>query len=39
MRFGVFLLAGRFPGQDDNAALRRALDVVLAAEAAGFDDA
>jgi alkanesulfonate monooxygenase SsuD/methylene tetrahydromethanopterin reductase-like flavin-dependent oxidoreductase (luciferase family) len=39
MRFGVFLLAGRFPGQDDTAALRRALDAVEAAEAAGFDDA
>jgi alkanesulfonate monooxygenase SsuD/methylene tetrahydromethanopterin reductase-like flavin-dependent oxidoreductase (luciferase family) len=39
VRFGVFLLAGRFPGQDDTAALRRALDAVEAAEAAGFDDA
>lgn len=39
MRFGVFLLAGRYPGQDDGAALRRAMDAVLAAEAAGFDDA
>jgi alkanesulfonate monooxygenase SsuD/methylene tetrahydromethanopterin reductase-like flavin-dependent oxidoreductase (luciferase family) len=39
MRCGVFLLAGRFPGQDDGAALRRAADAVVAAEAAGFDDA
>jgi alkanesulfonate monooxygenase SsuD/methylene tetrahydromethanopterin reductase-like flavin-dependent oxidoreductase (luciferase family) len=39
VRFGVFLLAGRYPGQDDGAALRRAMDAVLAAEAAGFDDA
>jgi len=39
MRFGVFLLAGRFPGQDDGAALRRARDAVVRAEAAGFDDA
>src|SRR5438094_221716 len=39
MRFGVFLLAGRYPGQDDGAALRRALDAVTAAEQHGFDDA
>lgn len=39
MRFGVFLLGGRFPGQDDRAALRRARDAVAAAETAGFDDA
>jgi alkanesulfonate monooxygenase SsuD/methylene tetrahydromethanopterin reductase-like flavin-dependent oxidoreductase (luciferase family) len=39
VRFGVFLLAGRYPGQDDGTALRRALDAVVAAEAAGFDDA
>jgi alkanesulfonate monooxygenase SsuD/methylene tetrahydromethanopterin reductase-like flavin-dependent oxidoreductase (luciferase family) len=39
VRVGVFLLAGRFPGQDDGAALRRSLDAVLAAERAGFDDA
>jgi alkanesulfonate monooxygenase SsuD/methylene tetrahydromethanopterin reductase-like flavin-dependent oxidoreductase (luciferase family) len=36
---GVFLLAGRFPGQDDNVALRRTLDAVLVAEEAGFDEA
>jgi alkanesulfonate monooxygenase SsuD/methylene tetrahydromethanopterin reductase-like flavin-dependent oxidoreductase (luciferase family) len=39
VRFGVFLLAGRYPGQDDGAALRRSLAAVRAAEAAGFDDA
>ncbi|OLF10553.1 monooxygenase [Actinophytocola xinjiangensis] len=39
LRVGVFLLAGRFPGQDDGTALRRARDAVVRAEAAGFDDA
>jgi alkanesulfonate monooxygenase SsuD/methylene tetrahydromethanopterin reductase-like flavin-dependent oxidoreductase (luciferase family) len=39
MRFGVFLLAGRFPGQEDRDALRRACDAVVWAEQAGFDDA
>lgn len=39
MRCGVFLLAGRFPGQDDGDALVRSADAVVAAEAAGFDDA
>lgn len=39
MRVGVFVLAGRFPGQGDGAALRRARDVVVSAEEAGFDDA
>lgn len=39
MRFGVFLLAGRFPGQDDGDALDRSAAAVVAAEAAGFDDA
>jgi alkanesulfonate monooxygenase SsuD/methylene tetrahydromethanopterin reductase-like flavin-dependent oxidoreductase (luciferase family) len=39
MRCGVFLLAGRFPGQDDSDALARAADAVVAAETAGFDDA
>jgi alkanesulfonate monooxygenase SsuD/methylene tetrahydromethanopterin reductase-like flavin-dependent oxidoreductase (luciferase family) len=38
VRFGVFLLAGRFPGQDDDQALRRSVDAVLCAEAAGFDE-
>lgn len=39
MRLGVFLLAGRFPGQSDRDALRRASDAVVWAERAGFDDA
>ncbi|WP_083752691.1 LLM class flavin-dependent oxidoreductase [Actinosynnema sp. ALI-1.44] len=38
MRLGVFLLAGRFPGQDDRDALGRASDAVVWAERAGFDD-
>lgn len=38
MRLGVFLLAGRFPGQDDRDALARACDAVVWAERAGFDD-
>lgn len=39
MRLGIFLLAGRFPGQDDGDVLRRTSDAVVCAEAAGFDDA
>ena len=39
MRVGVFVLGGRFRGQDDRSALLRARDAVVAAEAAGFDDA
>jgi alkanesulfonate monooxygenase SsuD/methylene tetrahydromethanopterin reductase-like flavin-dependent oxidoreductase (luciferase family) len=39
VRVGVFLLAGRFPGQDDRAALLRTRDAVVAAETAGFADA
>lgn len=39
MKFGVFLVAGRFPGQDDEEALRRSMDAVQCAEVAGFDDA
>ncbi|PRX49348.1 alkanesulfonate monooxygenase SsuD/methylene tetrahydromethanopterin reductase-like flavin-dependent oxidoreductase (luciferase family) [Prauserella shujinwangii] len=39
MRFGIFVLAGRFPGQDDEQALTRSLDAVVRAEEAGFDDA
>ena len=38
MRLGVFLLAGRFPGQSDQDALLRSLDAVVWAEQAGFDD-
>lgn len=38
MRFGIFLLATRLPGQDDAAALARTVDAAVAAEHAGFDD-
>ncbi|MFI0351381.1 LLM class flavin-dependent oxidoreductase [Actinomadura sp. 9N407] len=38
MRFGIFLLAARYPGQDDAAALARTVEAALAAERAGFDD-
>ncbi|MFC5744079.1 LLM class flavin-dependent oxidoreductase [Actinomadura rugatobispora] len=38
MRFGIFLLAARFPGQDDAAALARTVEAALTAERAGFDD-
>ncbi|GAB3497014.1 LLM class flavin-dependent oxidoreductase [Amycolatopsis cihanbeyliensis] len=38
MRFGIFLVTGRFAGQDDAAALRRSAEAVVAAERAGFDD-
>lgn len=38
MQTGVFLLAGRFPGQSEQAALDRAVDCALAAEETGFDD-
>lgn len=39
MRFGVFLLAGRFSGQSDSDALNRSMAAVQWAEATGFDDA
>ncbi|TDV48674.1 LLM class flavin-dependent oxidoreductase [Actinophytocola oryzae] len=38
MKAGVFLVAGRFPGQDDSEVLRRSVDAVVCAEAAGFDE-
>ncbi|GAA4100452.1 LLM class flavin-dependent oxidoreductase [Actinomadura miaoliensis] len=38
VRFGVFLLAARYPGQDDAAALARTVEAAVAAERAGFDD-
>ncbi|MFV2174817.1 LLM class flavin-dependent oxidoreductase [Actinomadura sp. LOL_016] len=38
VRFGIFLLAARFPGQDDAAALARTVEAAVAAERAGFDD-
>jgi alkanesulfonate monooxygenase SsuD/methylene tetrahydromethanopterin reductase-like flavin-dependent oxidoreductase (luciferase family) len=38
LRFGVFLISGRFPGQRDADVLRRSVRLALAAERAGFDD-
>nr|WP_285500789.1 LLM class flavin-dependent oxidoreductase [Actinokineospora sp. NBRC 105648] len=38
MNIGVFLLAPRFPGQDDQTALRRAVDIAHAAERSGLRD-
>ncbi|MCP2334964.1 LLM class flavin-dependent oxidoreductase [Actinomadura rupiterrae] len=38
MRFGVFLLAARFPGGSDADALDRTVAAAVAAEDAGFDD-
>jgi alkanesulfonate monooxygenase SsuD/methylene tetrahydromethanopterin reductase-like flavin-dependent oxidoreductase (luciferase family) len=38
VRFGIFLLATRYPGQDDAAALARTTEAAVAAERAGFDD-
>jgi alkanesulfonate monooxygenase SsuD/methylene tetrahydromethanopterin reductase-like flavin-dependent oxidoreductase (luciferase family) len=38
VRFGIFLLAARYPGQDDAAALARTVEAAVAAERAGFDD-
>lgn len=38
MRFGVFLLAARFPGESDSDALGRTVAAAVAAERAGFDD-
>ncbi|MET7990563.1 LLM class flavin-dependent oxidoreductase [Amycolatopsis sp. NPDC005232] len=37
-RFGVFLVSGRFPGQEDAEVLLRTVRAAEAAEAAGFDD-
>jgi alkanesulfonate monooxygenase SsuD/methylene tetrahydromethanopterin reductase-like flavin-dependent oxidoreductase (luciferase family) len=39
IRCGVFVLAGRHPGQDDGEALQRSIDIVVAAEAGGFHSA
>ena len=39
LRLGLFLVAGRFPGQSDDDALHRALEAVDAAERAGLHDA
>jgi alkanesulfonate monooxygenase SsuD/methylene tetrahydromethanopterin reductase-like flavin-dependent oxidoreductase (luciferase family) len=38
VRFGIFLLAARYPGQSDAAALARTVEAAVAAERAGFDD-
>jgi alkanesulfonate monooxygenase SsuD/methylene tetrahydromethanopterin reductase-like flavin-dependent oxidoreductase (luciferase family) len=38
VRLGIFLLAARFPGQDDAAALARTVEAAVTAERAGFDD-
>ncbi|MGH3632459.1 MAG: LLM class flavin-dependent oxidoreductase [Sciscionella sp.] len=38
MRFGVFLLAAQFPGQDHTTVLDSAVAAAVAAEQAGFDD-
>ncbi|MGH3238888.1 MAG: LLM class flavin-dependent oxidoreductase, partial [Spirillospora sp.] len=38
VRLGIFLLATRFPGQNDAAALSRTVEAAVAAERAGFDD-
>ncbi|MGC4951899.1 LLM class flavin-dependent oxidoreductase [Actinomadura citrea] len=38
VRLGILLLAARFPGQDDAAALSRTVEAAVAAERAGFDD-
>jgi Luciferase-like monooxygenase len=38
MRFGAFLLAAQFPGQDHTAVLESTVAAAVAAEEAGFDD-
>ena len=38
MRFGVFLLAAQFPGQDHTTVLVSTVAAAVAAEEAGFDD-
>ncbi|MBB5775847.1 LLM class flavin-dependent oxidoreductase [Nonomuraea jabiensis] len=39
MRIGVFVLAAQFPGQEAGQVLADAVEVIVAAEEAGFDDA
>ncbi|NUR84049.1 MAG: LLM class flavin-dependent oxidoreductase, partial [Nonomuraea sp.] len=39
MRIGIFVIAARFPGQDPGQVLREAVELVEAAESAGFHDA
>ncbi len=38
MRFGAFLLAAQFPGQDHTTVLESTVAAAIAAEEAGFDD-
>jgi alkanesulfonate monooxygenase SsuD/methylene tetrahydromethanopterin reductase-like flavin-dependent oxidoreductase (luciferase family) len=38
LRFGIFLVSGRFPGQADGDVLRRSVRAAELAERAGFDD-
>src|SRR5919198_4201831 len=38
MRFGLFLLAAQFPGQDHTTVLDSTVAAAVAAEQAGFDD-
>ena len=38
MRFGAFLLAAQFPGQDHTTVLESTVAAAVAAEEAGFDD-
>ncbi|GAA2110974.1 LLM class flavin-dependent oxidoreductase [Actinomadura alba] len=38
MRFGIFLPAGQFPGEEHGDALARTVEAAAAAERAGFDD-
>ncbi|MDF2705508.1 MAG: class flavin-dependent oxidoreductase [Nonomuraea muscovyensis] len=39
MRIGIFLVAAQFPGREPGRVLADAVELVVAAEAAGFDDA
>ncbi|MGI5285354.1 LLM class flavin-dependent oxidoreductase [Nonomuraea polychroma] len=39
MRIGVFLIAAQFPGQEPGRVLSDAVELIVAAEEAGFDDA
>ncbi|MEV0388617.1 LLM class flavin-dependent oxidoreductase [Nonomuraea sp. NPDC050643] len=39
MRIGVFIVAAQFPGQEPGRVLADAVELIVAAEEAGFDDA
>ncbi|MEV4168071.1 LLM class flavin-dependent oxidoreductase [Nonomuraea sp. NPDC049709] len=39
MRIGVFIIAARFPGQEPGRVLADSVELIVAAEEAGFDDA